>query len=219
MDRDEYPDRPYPAVMIGSSNGAAVHLCAAIGIPFIPQTVLIPLRPRLVHPDHPRDDMEEALEPARILRAANPDVQLHHMHDAVQDRLMIRRMTYFRVKRLRLGQTLEHFLRGRVTAGGTIYVIDCGLRWPTTRLGERHFFQHGALGGATPDDYYGESDRVAEYLERCGSNRRSWDAPNPDGERPEAEWGFEPVLRADIERVARECEFKVRTSPSGSPRT
>lgn len=28
-----YPRRPYPAAMIGSSNGAAVHLCAALGIP------------------------------------------------------------------------------------------------------------------------------------------------------------------------------------------
>ena len=28
-----YPERTYPAVMIGSSNGAAIHLCAALGIP------------------------------------------------------------------------------------------------------------------------------------------------------------------------------------------
>ncbi|MBD1827887.1 hypothetical protein NDI47_20770 [Microcoleus vaginatus GB1-A2] len=29
----QYPKRRYPAAMIGSSNGAAVHLCAALGIP------------------------------------------------------------------------------------------------------------------------------------------------------------------------------------------
>jgi hypothetical protein len=35
------------------------------------------------------------------------------MHDANQDRLMIRRMTYFRVKRLRLGEAYERFLELR----------------------------------------------------------------------------------------------------------
>ena len=47
----EYPRRPYPAAMIGSSNGAAVHLCAALGIPWLPQTFLIPVRQRSIHPD------------------------------------------------------------------------------------------------------------------------------------------------------------------------
>jgi hypothetical protein len=36
-----YPERTYPAIAIGSSNGALVHLCAALGIPWLPQTVLI----------------------------------------------------------------------------------------------------------------------------------------------------------------------------------
>jgi hypothetical protein len=37
-----YPERNYPAIMIGSGNGAAVHLCAALGIPWLPQTFLNP---------------------------------------------------------------------------------------------------------------------------------------------------------------------------------
>lgn len=40
----QYPRRRYPAVMIGSSNGVAVHLCTALGIPWLPQTFLIPVR-------------------------------------------------------------------------------------------------------------------------------------------------------------------------------
>jgi hypothetical protein len=39
---NEYPEREYPAVMIGSSNGALVDLCCALGIPWLPQTFLIP---------------------------------------------------------------------------------------------------------------------------------------------------------------------------------
>lgn len=40
----QYPKRRYPAAMIGSSNGVAVHLCAALGIPYLPQTLLTCVR-------------------------------------------------------------------------------------------------------------------------------------------------------------------------------
>ena len=38
-----YPQRKYPAVAVGSSNGALTHLWAALGIPWLPQTFLIPV--------------------------------------------------------------------------------------------------------------------------------------------------------------------------------
>jgi len=40
---NQYPKRRYPAVAIGSSNGAATHLWAALGIPWLPQTFLVPV--------------------------------------------------------------------------------------------------------------------------------------------------------------------------------
>src|SRR5215204_1030407 len=128
-----YPQRRYPAVAIGSSNGALVHLYCALGIPWLPQTFLIPVRRDGVHPDEPRDDLEWGEEHAPALLEANPDLVLHHMHDANQDRLMIRRLVYFRVKRLRLGETYERFLAQSLEPGGTIFLIDCRITWPTTR--------------------------------------------------------------------------------------
>jgi hypothetical protein len=47
----QYPRRRYPAIMIGSANGAAVHLCCALGIPWLPQTLLVPVRRPHTHPD------------------------------------------------------------------------------------------------------------------------------------------------------------------------
>src|SRR5207245_2513725 len=38
-----YPKRDYPAVAIGSSNGALTHLWTALGIPWLPQTFLVPV--------------------------------------------------------------------------------------------------------------------------------------------------------------------------------
>lgn len=205
-----YPKRRYPAVMIGSSNGAAVHLCAALGIPWLPQTFLIPVARSGIAPDEPFQDMRRSQAWGRLLLDANPDIELHHMHDPVQDRLMIRRMTYFRVKKLRMGSAYEQFINETLEPGGTLLLIECNLKWPTTQCGDRHFFQFGALGGATPEEYHHGGPRVEEYLARHGSPRRRWEPPAPDAERPEAEWGFATPLREDVENFARRNGYKVK---------
>ena len=208
---NEYPQRQYPAVAIGSSSGALVHLCAALGIPWLPQTWLIPVQHQgQIHVDEPKQAMQWGMKYAKPLLDANPELELHHMHDPNQDRLTIQGMTYFRVKRLRLGETYKRFLEKSLPANGTIFIVECQRTWPTTQVSDRHIFQFGALGGATPEEFIHGSERVAAYLERYQSHRRQWDSPTPDGERPEAEWGFEPTLREDIERFARDRGYRVR---------
>jgi hypothetical protein len=204
-----YPDRTYPAVAIGSSSGAGTHLHTAMGIPWLPQTFLIPVGQK-VHPDDPSEAMELGREPGRALLEANPDLQLHHMHDANQDRLMVRALTYFRVKRRTLGPGYERFLAERLPPGGTILLMECRRTWNTTRIADRHVFQHGALGGATEEEFHEGSERVADYLERYDSPVRRWHGPEPDTVSPEAEWGFADELRDDVERVARERGYRVR---------
>jgi len=206
----EYPERQYRAVAVGSANGAAVHLLAALGVPWLGQTWLVPVQRSGVHPDEMADDMEWAREPGRTLLEANPDWQLHHMHDPNQDRLMVQRMIYFRVKQRVLGAHYRRFLQERLEPGGTIFMIECERRWPVVRVGERHFFQPGAIGGATPEEYIEGSSAVADYLRRYGSHLRRWDPGQPDEEQPEAEWGFEPALRSDAERFAEEHGFRLR---------
>lgn len=205
---DEYPNRRYPAVAIGSSNGAATHLYSALGIPWLPQTFLVPVRQH-VHPDEPKEALRIGLEPGRKLVDKHPELALHHMHDANQDRIMVETMTYFRVKRRQLGRAYRRFLEERLPPGGTIIVTECERRWPVVRLGERHVFQHGAVGGATEDEFYHGSDRVAEYLARYGSPYRKWDSPEANDEVPEAEWGFDQELLEDIREIARERRYRV----------
>ncbi|HVL49920.1 MAG TPA: hypothetical protein VM754_00260 [Actinomycetota bacterium] len=205
---DEYPDRQFPAVAIGSSNGAATHLYSALGIPWLPQTFLIPVR-QSVHPDEPKEAMRIGLEPGRKLVERHPELALHHMHDANQDRIMVQTMTYFRVKRRRLGENYRRFLEQHLPPGGTIIVTECEQKWPVVRIGDRHVFQHGAVGGATKEEFYHGSDRVAEYLERYDSPYRKWDSPEADEEVPEAEWGFDTELLDDIRRIARERHYRV----------
>lgn len=204
-----YPERRYPAVAIGSSSGALVHLCAALNIPWLPQTFLVPVRQAGVGADEPCRSMEAGVPVGRRLLEANPDLQLHHMYDPNQDQLMVRHMTYFRIKRRRLGKAFERFLADNLAPGGTILLSECSRTWPVTRIAERHVFQFGAVGGLKAAEYFRPDERVAAFLERYGSRRRAWQPPEPDQECPEAEWGFASPLGADVERVARERNYRI----------
>ncbi|MEV6495012.1 hypothetical protein AB0M20_41285, partial [Actinoplanes sp. NPDC051633] len=204
-----YPRRRYPAVVIGSSGGALVHLCAALGVPWLPQTLLIPVRQRGISPDDPQRAAHAFDGTARALLDRNPDLVLHHMHDPNQDRLTLARMAYFRVKRTKLGPAYERFLAEHLEPGGTILIAECGQRWPVTRIGERHLFQFGATGGIPAEEYRTGSDRVARYLRRYGVRADRWQAPPADEEAPEAEWGFEPALGDDVTAYAARNGYRV----------
>ncbi|GAA6623234.1 hypothetical protein [Scytonema sp. NUACC26] len=208
---NEYPQQQYPAVAIGSSSGALVHLCAALGMPWLPQTTLIPVRhPMSIHPDSPSEVLEWSKPYADALLAANPDLKLHHMFDPNADRLMVQSMTYFRVKWLRLSEAYKQFLEQSLPPGGTIFIIECQRQNPTTQVSDRHIFQFGGLGGVTPEEFLEGGEVVAKFLEHYQSPYRQWKAPLPDGNRPESEWGFEPALGHDIESFAKMRGYKVR---------
>ena len=113
---DQYPRQRYPAAFVGSSNGAMIHLAAALGIPWIPQTFLIPVR-RDGDPHEPIADLEWGRAAGRALLEANPTLALHQMHDPNQDLLMVRSIAYFRVKWLALPAAYRRFLDGCLEPG------------------------------------------------------------------------------------------------------
>lgn len=180
-----YPRRWYPGAAIGSSNGAAVHAWTAAGIPWLPQTVLIPVRWSDGDPDDPAAALEFGRRAAPPLLDRNPGIQLHHTHDGNRDRLMVSRMTYFRVKWTTLPEAYAEFLSACLPPGAPIVLMDDQSTWPTVTVDERHVFQTGALGGLAPED----------YLER-------FHAPTPDSKSPEAEWGFDIRLAESITALA-----------------
>jgi hypothetical protein len=181
---DDYPRRRYPAVMVGSSNGALAHLAAAMQVPWLPDTTLLPVA-RTGDPQRPSDALRFGARVAAPLLERNPDSVLHHMHDQVQDELMVARMTYFRLKWRRLPAAYADLLSACLAPGAPVLLVEDRSRWPVVRVGERHVFQTGAQGGWQPRDYL-----------------RRPHTPQPDDEAAEAEWGADPGFG---ESLARWC--------------
>jgi hypothetical protein len=166
-----------PAVLLGSSNGAITHLAAAAGIPWLPQTLLVPVRRTGSDPGDYRAAADFGVRHAHQLLDRNPGVQLHHMQDANQDALSASQMAYFRLKWLRLPEAYRRFLDEHLLPGAPVVVVRDTSAWPVTRYGDRHVFQVGAQGGMSAE----------EYLDAPG-------VPDPDDTAPEAEWGFAASL-------------------------
>ena len=175
-----YPQRRYPAALVGSSNCALTHLAAALQVPWLPGTVLVPVA-RHGDPQRPVDALRFGERFAPRLLASNPDVVLHPMHDQIQDELMVARMTYFRIKWRDLPEAYARFLTECLAPGAPVILIEDISCWPVVRISERHVFQPGAQGGCLPQD----------YLQRPHT-------PQPDEEAPEAEWGANPDLGAAL---------------------
>jgi hypothetical protein len=195
-----YAPQRFPAVLLGSSNGALTHLAAACGIPWLPQTMLIPVRRPGADPQDFGGAADFGLRHAAKLLASNPGVQLHHMHDPNQDALSSSQMAYFRVKWRWLPDAYQRFLGHRLLPGAPIIAVRDTSTWPVTRYGERHVFQLGAQGGMNAE----------EYLEAAG-------APPPDETAAEAEWGLAEGLLGSVHAWAGEHGHPVLEIRYGHP--
>lgn len=204
-----YPQRRYEAAFIGSSNGALMHMAAALRLPWLPQTFLTPVRAPFSDPDDAQRGFHDGLRITDAMLRADPRIAVHHMQDPNQDRLMLSAMSYFRLKHRALPLAYREFLLRSLAPNATIYINACTRDWPVTRTGDRSFYQFGAVGGATEDEYFSGSSRVAEYLRRYGSKRSHWSPPAPTQRAPEAEWGYDEALTASILDLAKEKNWRV----------
>ncbi|WP_248323604.1 hypothetical protein [Caballeronia sp. Sq4a] len=204
-----YPQRTFDAAFIGSSNGALMHLAAAMGVPWLPQTFMCPVRAPFSDPDDAERGFREGLRIVEDLLAADPRIAVHHMQDPNQDRLMLSAMSYFRLKMRALPLAYREFLLRSLAPNATIYINTCTRDWPVTRTSDRSVYQFGALGGATEAEYFEGSPRVTEYLRRYRSRWPRWQPPAPTERAPEAEWGFDAALTDSIVALAREKNWRV----------
>jgi hypothetical protein len=204
-----HPQKKFPAIAIGSANGALNHLFAALGIPWLSNTFLIPIyRGKNFSIDNPGSAIDWSMSRAEIFLKNNPEWALYQMMDPVHDRLRAGSIAYFRVKKLVLGQWYKKIISDFLAPGGTIFIIDCKLSWPTIKLGDRHTFQFGGLGDIKPEEYYYGSDRIRDFLINDHAPVKKWDVPEPDSVSPEAEWGMNRELMKDINEFSEAGGYK-----------
>lgn len=122
---------------------------------------------------------------------------------------MLGLIAYYRSKYLRMPAAYRHFIEHSLAPNGTVYIVECNRRWPTTRLGDRYFYQFGAVGGPTTEEYFHGGERVEAYLKRYDSPVKRWEPPPPDSNSAEAEWGFEPALREDVIGFAHARGYRI----------
>ena len=177
---DAYPGGRYPALFVGSSNGALMELAAAMQVPWLPGTLLVPVH-RVGDAHRPDQALEFGERVGPALLDANPGIVLHQMHDSAQDELMVARMTYFRTKWNRLPDAYIRFLETRLEPNAPVFLVNDESTWKVTRVGERHVFQAGGRGGLTADEYL-----AMPYT------------PAANDIAPEAEWGADPGFSSAV---------------------
>lgn len=219
---DEYsPERTghqtYPAVVVGAVSGAAFFLAAALGIPYLPQTTLVAINDGDTDPDEPKAALQRWAPAAAEIAQNNRRVSVFHMHDPAQDRPMMKQAAFFRLKRNSLGPVYEEFLRHHLQPGGTIITLENTRTWGVTQTGQRSYFQFGCLGGLPEEEYFTGSQRLTDFLAAEGSQHRSWEAPEPTGRAPDGEWGFDPALGEDVDRLAAETGWRRRRLHQNEP--
>jgi len=184
------------SVVIGAAlGGAAAHLCASLGAPFLPQPFILGFKG-----GSPDDDihqhLENALEIAQGIADGNPGLLLISHFDPIHDGWLTRNITHMRIKLRYLPNSYAQFIKKHLRPGGSIVYLDCGLTWPQYELSPHHHFQVGGWGGLQPHEYLDGSEQIDAILAQRGSPHRGpWRLDGvPLQQHPESEWGTTPGL-------------------------
>lgn len=78
---------------------------------------------------------------------------------------MIHCMAYFRLKLVKLTDAYRSYLLDALEANGTIIIVRCKSKWPSTKVADRHYFQSGAIGVIPSEDFLQGSSGVAQFIE------------------------------------------------------
>ena len=175
-----------PAIAIGSSNGALVHVYAALGIPWLPQTVLDPGTPGRRGPRPAAGGMEfGANHAARTAGSESRVAAPPHARsesgpaDAARHDLLQGQAAGVSAR------PIERFITQRLRSGGTIILADCRLRWPTTRSASVTFSSSAASVVSPQRSILSAASGSPPTSSVRNPRFSQWQPPSPGGDRPE----------------------------------
>ncbi len=196
-----YPEPAYPGVVLGSAHGAAVHLAAAAGAPWLPTgfTVTVPW------PGGRAGAWDEAAQwgarlAGRVL-AANPDVTVRQVHDPLRRGPLCGATVSLHLRWRRLPSAYREFLADRLAPGAATLQIRDIRTWPVLDVAPGHTFQIGGPAGGWPyEDFVIDNPSFRRLAEGIGAT--GWPSPPRDLRTGFGESACEPGIDADLRRVA-----------------
>jgi hypothetical protein len=201
----------YGAIVIGAPSGGVAHLAALLEVPFLSEHFLTGYRYRGAADNIAAYHSYGSQLAATILQR-NPDLAVINHYDPLHDRAIIPYVNYLRMKLLELPSAYADFIRCHLRPGGTLLFVDCHYGWRQYRVGKRHYFQVGGLGGVRDEDYVKGSTEVQTFLAQQKSlDLSGWSLPYPWLAEPESEWGSLPAFRQAVEGFADQHGYRFRT--------
>jgi hypothetical protein len=213
----QYPASTYPAVVLGSPHGAAVHLAAALGAPWLPTGFTV----TAAWPEGSAGDWHAARERGAViagrLLSANPCVTVRQVHDPVRGVLCGSTLT-LHVRWRRLPSAYRSFLQRQLRPGGASVLLRDVRVWPAQDLGPGYSFQVGSpVGGWTPTDYTADHPPFRRLLQSIGSER--WVDPHSGTPSRYAETGSDPRLEPQLRGLAAEVGHRSHRVLYAEPET
>jgi hypothetical protein len=193
-----YPVPMYPAAVLGSAHGGAVHLAAAMAAPWLPTSFVLH-----VHwPEGAAGDWPGALRRgtavAEEIVAGNPGVTVRQVHDPVRRGGLSASTITLYVRWRRLPAAYEEFLTTRLAPGGGPLLLRDVRTWPVRTVWPGYTFQVGSpVTGRRPEDYTTADPSFAALLRRLGDDG-AWPVPEPDLPRRYAELSGEPEIESHL---------------------
>ncbi|GIF04919.1 hypothetical protein [Actinoplanes siamensis] len=200
----------YPAVVLGSAHGAAVHLAAACDAAWLPTAFTL----TAPWPGGDAADWAAAMDwgaalAERIL-ARNPDVTVRQVHDPVARGPLCAATVSLQIRWRALPAAYRDFLTSR--AGSIVLVRDLRT-WPVRDGPLRYGFQIGSpAGGWTPDDYHTRNPVLQRLLRGIGAGG-DWRTPCETAPRQYADTGGEPALDRELRQLTDDFHRVLYTEP------
>lgn len=176
-----YPPRgrsPYPAVVIGSPHGAATHLAAAMGAPWLPSGFEFAVNWPEGSAAEPARALRHGVAVARRLISANPEIAVRQVHDPVLWGAAAGTTVRLFARWRRVPAAYREFLRTRLASGGTVLLVRDARAWPVFDLGAGMSYQLGSpAAGLEPEDYLCAGPDLRQALRLAGADPGRWYPP------------------------------------------
>ena len=191
----------YPAVVLGSPHGAAVHFAAACGAAWLPTSFTL----TAPWPGGSAGNWVAAMEwgsrLAERLLANNPGISVRQVHDPAARGPLCGATVSLQVRWRTLPSAYRKFLCSRLTPGGSSVLVRDLRTWPVLEGAGGYSFQTGTpAAGRHPDAYSMADSSFRRLLHRIGEH--DWATADADTALQYTHTSGEPRLEVELREVA-----------------